>query len=138
MKAHLLLIGQIFEAIEGQMTDKKTGIITNQYVEVQVEQTLLEIINGKPKKRRAIEEVRLPIEKLDEMESSIGKYISIPYQVTTYVDRDIKRNMTAVYPVADEKYNVTEYQIFDNHPLEIQEEPMPTAPISNTRKKSDS
>ncbi|MEA2028234.1 MAG: hypothetical protein U9N49_04605 [Campylobacterota bacterium] len=142
MDSQLQVIGKIYEVSENQTIDKKSGQITNHFLEVQIEQDrVFEDINKNKKKKRSMETVNVSLDHKELLESSIDKFIAIPYEVFSYFDKVARANMTHVVPVADDRYNVIDFQIFDIHPFEavkkLTQQQASTQPQTPIRAKKD-
>ena len=80
-----MLTGQIFEAIEKSYTDKKTGEVTKSFVELTVEQLLIDSDGNRIKD---VDTVQMPAGDFRKLKSNLDQYISIPFSYITYRGKD--------------------------------------------------
>ncbi len=80
-----ILTGQIFEAIQKNYTDKKTGEITKKFVELTVEQLFRDQDGNRIKD---VDVVQMPDKDFHKFKSNLDAYISIPFSYITYRGKD--------------------------------------------------
>lgn len=80
-----ILTGQIFEAIQKNYTDKKTGEVTKSFVELTVEQLFKDSDGNRIKD---VDTVQMPDADFAKLKSNLDSYISIPFEYITYRGKD--------------------------------------------------
>lgn len=113
-----LLHGQIFEAIPKQYNDKKTGAVTREFIEVTVEQTVLD---GNGFRVKDLEKVNFPMEDYDVLRNSIDKYITVPFEFRTWRDATTKQQQSAMM-----KSDGANHVIYDKNPFPNKPKDNPT------------
>ncbi len=107
-----MLIGKIFEAIEKSYIDKKTGEVTKSFVELTVEQLLMDSEGNRIKD---IDTVQMPPEDFHKLKSNLDQYISIPFSHITYRGKD-GQNVSMMVKTDSLDYIITKENPFKQPP----------------------
>jgi len=104
------LIGQIFEVIPKQFTDKKTGQVTKEFCEVTVEQVATDANGFRVKD---VERVSFDMSHYKTLKDNIDKFIVIPFEHRTWRDANTKQMQSAMMMSEG-----ATFKIYDKDPLE--------------------
>jgi len=103
------LIGQIFECQPKQFKNKSTGEVTKEFVEVTIEQT---VIDANGFRQKYVERVNFDMDHYNELKSAIDKYIVVPFEHRQWRDQNTKQMQSAMMMSEG-----ATYAIYDNDPL---------------------
>ena len=103
------LIGQIFECQPKQFKNKTTGEVTKEFVEVTIEQTVIDV-NGF--RQKDVERVNFDMEHYNDLKSNIDKYIVVPFEHRQWRDANTKQMQSAMMMSEG-----ATYKIYDKDPL---------------------
>ena len=104
------LIGQIFEAIPKEFKDKKTGEVTKSFVEVTVEQV---VIDANGFRIKDVEKINFDQSHYQNLKNNIDKYIVVPFEYRSWRDKGSGQNQSAMMMSEGASYTIHEKNPFE-------------------------